>query len=129
MHASKSYICLICSSLVFLLLPYLAIIIYYNIYIYLTLGLFSLGMIFLYAPADTHKRPLINIKRRRRFKAMSMLVGITYLILSITIHDSLIANILTFSLFCEAILILPVTYKIFKMPYQNYQTYKKQSAN
>jgi accessory gene regulator B len=129
MHASKSYICLICSVLVFLLLPYLATIVSYNIYIYLIVGIFSLVMIFLYAPADTHKRPLINIKKRRRFKAMALLVGIVYLALSITIKDPFISNILIFSLLCEVILILPITYKIFKMPYRNYQTYKRQNAN
>lgn len=126
-HASKSYICLLFSSTIFLFFPYLAKLMPSNIYINLFFGVFSIMMILLYAPADTHKRPLISIKKRIKFKITSLFIGILYLILSIIINDSFISNALIFSLIIEVVLILPITYKIFKMPYQNYKNYHKQS--
>jgi accessory gene regulator B len=127
-HASTSYICLLFSSIIFLLFPFLAKLISANIFINLILGIFSLLMLTLYAPADTHKRPLINKKKRIKFKITAIFIGCIYLILSIIINNNFISNALIFSLITEVILILPITYKMFKMPYQNYKSYCKLSA-
>ena len=48
----------------------------------------------LYAPADTYKRPLVNAKKRKRFKFMSVILGIIYTILIIIFRDYLIVNYL-----------------------------------
>ena len=77
----------------------------------------------LYAPADTVKRPLINKKKRMRFKILSILVTIIYFILTILIDNNIFTNSLLIGLLISCILILPITYKAFKMPYRNYINY------
>jgi accessory gene regulator B len=123
LHASKSYICLISSGIVFLALPYLATIININIIIKIILSALSLMLIFLYAPADTNKRPLINKRKRLRLKMASIIVTVIYIVIILIDNNSFISNIILLSLVTEIVLILPLTYKIFKLPYRNYATY------
>lgn len=123
LHASKSYLCFIFSSLLFILCPLLALNVEINIWIKFLLCLFSLTSIVLYAPADTLKRPLINKKKNRRFKSLSIFIALIYIFFIILINNNFISNIMLFALTTEAILILPITYKIFKLPYRNYKNY------
>ena len=53
------------------------------------------------------------------------MLAIIYIVLIFTINNYLIKNLLTFALILESILILPITYKIFKLPYNNYLKYKQ----
>jgi accessory gene regulator protein AgrB len=56
---------------------------------------------------------------------MSIIVCISYIITSLTIKNSYISNALIFSIWVEAVLILPISYKLLNLPYDNYLNYKK----
>lgn len=123
LHASKSIYCLI-SSIVFIiggafLCKYLII----PKWIIIILALLCNISLFLYAPADTHKRPLINKKKRKRFKIISTLLGIVYTILIIIFIDYPISNYLLIGMMEAVLIIIPISYKIFKLPYNNYKNY------
>lgn len=128
MHASKSYICLFSSIIIFILIPYISNIFPNNNYINLIIGFFCIVMMILYAPADTYKRPLTNIKKRHQLKLMSIMISLAYLVISLIVKDDFIANCLIASLFLETLIILPITYKLFNMPYNNYKNYKHKST-
>ena len=123
LHASNGNVCLIFSSLLFIISTFLCKYVEIPIYILIILFIIILINIILYAPADTIKRPLINVKKRKRYKILSILVTLIYFILTILIENNLIINSLIFGLLIECILINPITYKIFKMPYNNYKNY------
>lgn len=122
LHATKSYICLILSSAAFLGFPYLSQIINMPFIIKIVLGIICIILIFKNSPADTEKRPIVNPKRRRNFKIISVVISNTYVILSFFVNN-FISNSLLFSLLLEVIFISPLTYKIFKLPYNNYINY------
>lgn len=124
-HAKKSWICLISSTLAFIGIPLLAINIKINIIIKIIIGTISIIGITLFSPADTHKRPIINKKRRIIYKILSTIIATTYIILSIITKDNFISNSFLLATILQNILISPFTYKIFKMPYNNYKTYIK----
>jgi accessory gene regulator B len=126
LHASKSYICLIVSIIIFVLIPYICKIIVLSLYLKTIIGLFCLIMIILYAPADTHKRPLIKKNKRIMFKCLSIFVCTIYIVLSLLLKNTFLINALLLSLLTEVILILPVTYKLFNLPYQNYKKYQEE---
>lgn len=122
-HASKSIYCLISSLVMFIggalickycILPEMLVI---------SLAVVCNVCLLIYAPADTHKRPLINAKKRKKFKFVSFSLGIIYTILIIVFKDYSIVNYLLFGMIEAVIMILPLTYKIFKLPYNNYKTY------
>jgi accessory gene regulator B len=125
MHASKSISCLISSIIVFLGVPFLALILRIDSFFTLLLGILCLIIIFVYAPADTYKRPLINSTKRKKYKIKATIVAGIYTVIAILVGDSLISNLLVFSLVTEVILILPITYRIFNKPYRNYESYQK----
>ena len=81
-------------------------------------------LIGIYAPSDTVKRPLKDKKKRLIYKILSLVVTFLYIILSLIIKDNFMSNAFIFSLIIEVIIILPITYKIFGVPYNNYKNFK-----
>lgn len=124
LHATKSWICLITSTLIFIGLPFVSTQIFLPIYIKSVIGIISILLMFKNSPADTHKRPIINKNRRLFFKYFSVIIAVIYTFLSIFINNSFISNCLLFSLLIQCFLTSPLVYKIFKLPYNNYKNYK-----
>ena len=118
MHADKSWICLVFSSILFLGGAFLSKYIVLDKVVLYLLYLIVFILVAAYAPADTVKRPLIKKKKRIRFKILSVIVVISYFIITLLIANNLIINVLIFGLIIECILISPLTYKAFKMPYK-----------
>ena len=125
LHATSSLACLIASTLLFLLFPFLSKVLIINNYIRLIVMLISTLLIYKFAPADTKKRPIINEKKRKKLKYISTFISLSYMILTLFIKKNFILNSLMIGLTLEAIMILPITYKIFKLPYYNYIDYLK----
>lgn len=125
LHATKSWICLLSSSLIFIGIPTICINI--NINIYLKIIICCLNIIFMYknSPADTYKRPIVNKKRRETYKIICTILAITFSFIAILIKSEFISNCLIFALILENALISPLVYKLFKLPYNNYITYLK----
>lgn len=122
-HASKSWICLLVSSVLFLGIPYVCLTTNMSLLTKLLLGVIGSIFIFKNSPADTHKRPIVNPIRRKVYKCISTLIAIAFTIISITINNDFISNCLILSLLTQCVVISPLTYKLFKMPYNNYKNY------
>lgn len=120
LHATKSWICLVSSTIIFIGLPLIMKTIELNIIIKIIIGIIlTIGMM-LFSPADTHKRPIVNKKRRLIYKLISTLISIIYSFILIIIDNNFISNCLMFSIILESLMISPIVYKIFKLPYNNY---------
>ena len=124
LHASKSIWCWISSSISFLLIPFICKNVIFPTIFYIVASIITMIIFLLYAPADTVKRPLINKKKRKMYKTLSVITALIFISLIFIIDNFLIKNMLIFALILESILILPITYKIFKLPYRNYLNYK-----
>ena len=120
-HAEKSYQCLICSLINFVLLP----LFFLNIQIPINVSILLAGVciinFFFFAPADTVKRPLPNKRKRIIRKILTVTTGIIYTLLMYILNDSYFSSLLLTSLIIEVIVINPLIYKIFKQPYNNYK--------
>lgn len=124
LHATKSWMCWISSIIIFITIPYLCSIYDLNIIIRLIIGVITVSLIFKNAPADTYKRPIIDKKRRQRYKIISAVMAILMVICSILIKDMFIHNALIMSLVVQCFMISPLVYKLFKLPYNNYKAYQ-----
>lgn len=122
-HASKSIYCLISSTIMFVGGAFACKFVVIPFWIMILCAVICNICLFVYAPADTVKRPLINAKKRKRFKFISFSLGIIYTILIIIFRNYSQVNYLLFGMIEAVIVILPVTYKIFGLPYNNYKTY------
>ena len=123
MHAKKSWMCWVTTIPAFIMLPYIAQHLIIPNIIKLILGFILILHIYKFSPADTHKKPIIDKNLRKKHKLLATLTAIIYVISSILIKEQMICNSLIFSLFLANILISPITYKIFNLPYNNYLKY------
>ena len=123
LHATKSIYCLISSTILFiggaLICKYVTLPFWFLV----SSAIVCDGCLFLYAPADTHKRPLVNSKKRKRFRFFSVVLGLIYTILIIIYKDYFFVNYLSIGLIEGVLMILPVSYQLFHLPYDNYKTY------
>ena len=124
-HAKKSWHCYISSIFCFVLLPKLIINYNLSIILRITISIYALTSMIIYAPADTHKRPIINTNHRKKLKYTSIIITISYIFLTILINDNYICNLIYLALVIQSTAIIPITYKIFKIPYNNYKAYQK----
>lgn len=123
LHATKSWICLVVSIIMFLGVPIICMNVVISNSIKLVIGIILTLFILKNSPADTHKRPIVNPKRRKFFKITSTIIAILFVGSSLIIKDNFISNCLIAAIACQTIFISPTIYKIFKLPYNNYKNY------
>jgi len=123
LHATKSWMCWVSSSLIFLVFPYLCTVIKLPQMLMIALALIFEINLLLFAPADTKKRPLIHKKKRVRWKIITGVTGCVFLYFILSTENTFVQNILLSAMLIEGALVNPFVYKIFKLPYNNYKTY------
>lgn len=123
-HAKRSIDCFISSTLFFILFPLLCINITIPLIIKIIIFIPLVLLIGILAPADTEKRPLINMKKRKIYKIISIIISIIYMTIAIIIKNNTISNCFIFAVVIQIIIMLPITYKIFGVTYNNYKNYE-----
>lgn len=125
MHAKESWQCYIISITLFiggaLLFKYVDV----SFYVKASIGAISYIFLVIYAPADTYKRPLVNAKKRQIYKMITAITSSIYLILIIIFRDSNISTAISMGLLDAMLMIHPLTYRVFHLPYNNYKTYNE----
>ena len=124
-HANKGWQCLIVTSFMFLVFPFLSRYLILPIIIKIVILLLCFIGIIMYAPADTPKHPLINKKRRRKYKIATCITTIILSFIVLYFNSSLMSNLILSSIVMQTILLLPITYKLMGVRYNNYKYYKK----
>lgn len=125
LHATKSWICLLSSTILFIGVPYLCIILTMPMFLKIIIGIVGICLMFKNAPADTKKRPIISKKRRKIYKLISTLLAIIFVLISTIVKDNFFSNCFLLALVMQNFMISPVVYKIFRLPYNNYITFLK----
>lgn len=123
MHAKKSFQCLILSTIMFVGGGLICKYINFNVYVKITATLLSFICLIKYAPADTYKRPLINAKKRKIYKFLTVVTGFIYVILIIIFNGEIISNYLMLGLLEATLMIHPLMYRMFQLPYNNYKNF------
>lgn len=126
LHATKSWICLLSSTILFIGIPYLCIFLTIPTIIKISIGMIGTLLMIKNSPADTKKRPIVNKKRRKVYKIISTIVAIIFTVCSIFIKNKFISNCFIFGLIMQNFMISPTIYKIFRLPYNNYITFLKE---
>lgn len=124
LHATKSWICLLSSSVIFIFLPFLSKVILIPFVFKLLLGGLAIILLYIYSPSDTLKRPIVSQKLRNKYKFITTINSILLVYFAVFIPNNTISNLLLFGIYIEVILILPITYNIFHLSYNNYLDYK-----
>ena len=103
-------------------------IIFYNqifkIIIALSVWIFGMIMVHLYAPADTENVPILSQKERKQKKILSYIFLSVGILVSCIIPNNEIANILIFGYLIQSITITKLAYKLTKNKY-GYEVYNE----
>lgn len=123
MHAKKSSHCYIISILFFigggLICKYISI----PFYAKFAIGVISFLCMLKYAPADTYKRPLLNKRKRKIYKIITIINSYIFLLFIVIFRDYNISNYLVLGLLDATLMIHPLVYRVFHLPYNNYKNY------
>ncbi len=119
-HANKSSTCLFSSLFILVGIPLLMSRVTITLSAKIIICIITFICFMLYAPADTVKRPLTNKKKRVLRKIATCIIAIIYSIIIVIFNNNEISIYLLSGMVIETILILPITYKIYGMPYKNY---------
>ena len=122
-HATKSWICLVSSLMIFIGATYLSTVLVIPTGTKIILGILVVIYIHIYSPADTKKRPIVSPKRRFVYKTVSTVIACIYAVTCVVITNVFLANSLLFALIIQCLMISPLTYKLSGQPYDNYKTY------
>ncbi len=123
LHATKSWMCWVSSSITFLLVPFFCKSLVLPNYLLVAISVVCMINFILYAPADTVKRPLIHKKRRIFYKICTVLIASIYIALIFITKDTFLQNSLASAMLIEGALINPYIYILFNLPYNNYKNY------
>ncbi len=92
----------------------------------LSVWIFGMIMVYLYAPADTENVPILSKKERKHKKILAFIFLSMGLFASCVVPNNEISNILLLSYFVQSISITKFAYKITKNKY-GYETYNEQN--
>lgn len=122
-HASNNRNCWIISIIMYVVIPHLIKNINLSNNIILILSIISASVIAIFAPSDTEARPLIRKKKRIVDKILAIVISIIYISIILVYKDNYLSKIIMSALLLEAIMVNPLTYFIFRHPYNNYKNY------
>lgn len=120
-HAGKSYQCLLFSTFSFIVIPYFLLNINISISVIYIICSICVIHYLLFAPADTKKRPLPNKRKRIIRKIVTVLIGCIYTLAIILLNSNYWTSIILSAMIIQAIVVSPLTYKLFGEPYNNYK--------
>jgi len=124
-HATSNIGCWLSTLPIYIIAPF---IIRYLQFSDIAKGLIIIGALvsfLLFAPADTPKRPLINRKKRLQRKIRILIALLVFQIIILYSTNILVVNAVIMALIIQSICVNPLTYKLFKVPYNNYKTHIK----
>ncbi len=126
-HAKTNWGCFICSAVFYLVITYASkLLIFSGITkygIYLIVYIFSLYTIFVYVPADVPEIPKVNMKIRKTLKVKAIIMlNIIYIISIFLINDSILQNLIIYTVFLTGIMTTRTLYNLFRTQY-GYETY------
>lgn len=124
LHAKSSIVCTICCIGMFVGGPYLSHYLKPNNLTIVIIHTIIIFLVYMYAPADTEKRPLIGSDLRSTLKKNSILCCLFFAIINLIISSYVIKNLIVLGEIFEIFTILPITYKILGREYNNYENFE-----
>lgn len=123
-HAKKSIVCTIITSIMFIgagaLSNYLTVTNYNVIVIFTILNI----LLYKYAPADTENHPLLGEDFREKLRKKTVIKAMILMVLAIVVPNN-IKILIILAVLEQTLSILPITYKLLKRGYKNYEKYER----
>lgn len=90
----------------------------------LVVGILCIPILSRYAPADTENRPILGKRRRNKLKIETICIVVLILSIVFLSKSTTLSNCAMYAIIIQSISIIPFTYKIFGVNYNNYTLYE-----
>ncbi len=77
-----------------------------------------------YSPADTEKRPILGVDKRKALQIKSGIAVVTIIIINILLGSNIVFKLTTVVYLFQMISVIPITYRIMNENYNNYLNYE-----
>lgn len=77
-----------------------------------------------YSPADTEKRPILGVDKRKSLQIKSGIAVVTIIIINILLGSNIVFKLTTVVYLFQMISVIPITYRIMNENYNNYLNYE-----
>ncbi|MBC1978373.1 accessory gene regulator ArgB-like protein [Listeria marthii] len=124
LHATKTLNCTLISLMMFVFAPFVFQNIPSNNWIVLGAFGFILLNMFLFAPADTENLPLIGAEHRKTLKRKAMIGTLILTGIALLIPFAEMKTLIMIGSLFQVISINPLTYKLLRRRYRNYEKYE-----
>ncbi|MBC6316622.1 accessory gene regulator B family protein [Listeria grandensis] len=121
LHAKTSLGCTITSVVMFVVLPYFVKEVQLSDWIIMSISAFILLNIALFSPSDTENMPLFNAQKRHVLRRKSILNTFFILMTLVFIPVEVAKTLILLGACYQVIAIHPMTYKLLKRRYKNYE--------
>ena len=119
-HATSNIKCWIVSVSTYSILPLIIRYVGINQIVVISCEMIAFLGLLLWTPADTKKRPLIHKDKRLKDKILVLSIAFIYIIYSL-FYLNIFSKAMMFGMLIELVCTCPLTYIIFKQPYNNYK--------
>lgn len=124
-HANSLYQCSVVSCIVFaLVLPGILMIPAKYNSLWMVIGVLDLLIVYLYAPSDTQKNPILGQQVRNQLKIKAIISSTALYVMALCITTTWIKACILYGMTLESFLLLPMTYKLLKQRRNNYEIYE-----
>lgn len=124
LHAKSSFMCTLTTLVAYIGGAFLSKHYPVSFHIAFFIIMISILILFKYAPADTENRPIIGKEKRKKLKVQTLITAVCLLIINLIVNSSWLINLTMVSMVSQTISILPVTYKILKRSWNNYEKFE-----
>lgn len=124
LHAKNSIVCTIVTSIMFIGGSYLSNHLRLNNYNVIVISTILSILLYKYAPADTENHPLLGEDFREKLRKKTILKAMILMVIAIIVPSN-IKTLITLALLEQTLSILPITYKLLKRGYKNYEKYER----
>lgn len=125
LHAKSSLVCTLTTLFVYVGGAYLSVNLPVNSIITFIICIILALLLYKYSPADTENRPLLDKKIRKKLKIKTLITSLLLLIINFIFWNNKLLNLTMLAMLFQTISILPLTYKLLKRSYNNYEKYEE----
>lgn len=124
LHAKNSIMCTIVTIVMFIGGAYLSQYLVLNNYeVFIIFTILNM-LLYKYAPADTENHPLLGADFREKLRKKTLVKSMFLMALAMAILSNKIKILITLAVIEQTLSILPITYKLLKRRYNNYEKYE-----
>lgn len=124
LHMKSSISCTITSLVFYIGGSFIADVISLSNEICLVFLLILGSIIVKYSPADTEKRPILGMDKRKALQIKSGIVVVTIIIINILLGSNIVFKLSTIVYLFQMVSVIPLTYRIMNENYNNYLNYE-----